>query len=262
MRYARIEVKDKKGVYDAVAEGLKRDIKDLGIKTVKDVEYIQVYTLQGNITTKKLHIIASEILADKVSQEYNYRGGFKPGKAALRQAQGKRTHVIEIAYNPGVMDPVEESTMKAIRDMGITGVTSVSTSKKYIIKGALESGQADKITQKLLYNKMIQHVVVHKEEKKKLKSYEFKPIEVDMINISDRKLQRMSIEKQLYLNLAEMKAIQEYFKGIGRNPTDCELETLAQTWSEHCKHKTMMGRVNYNGKIIGNLLKETVMKVT
>ncbi|MGB2629769.1 MAG: phosphoribosylformylglycinamidine synthase subunit PurL, partial [Candidatus Omnitrophota bacterium] len=250
-----IEVRDKKGIYDAVAEGLKRDIKDLGIKNVKDVEYIQVYTLQGNIAPKTLRIIAGEILADKVSQEYDYRGGFKPGKSGNH-------HVVDIAYNPGVMDPVEESTMKAIRDMGVKSVASVSTSKKYIIKGALEPSQLEKITQKLLYNKMIQHVVVHKEKKKKLRSYEFKPVEVDIINITDRLLQRMSIEKQLYLNLAEMKAIQEYFRGIGRNPTDCELETLAQTWSEHCKHKTLMGRVNYNGRIIENLLKETVMKVT
>ncbi|MGB3111745.1 MAG: phosphoribosylformylglycinamidine synthase subunit PurS, partial [Candidatus Omnitrophota bacterium] len=218
-------------------------------------EYIQVYTLQGNIAPKTLRIIAGEILADKVSQEYDYRGGFKPGKSGNH-------HVVDIAYNPGVMDPVEESTMKAIRDMGVKSVASVSTSKKYIIKGALEPSQLEKITQKLLYNKMIQHVVVHKEKKKKLRSYEFKPVEVDIINITDRLLQRMSIEKQLYLNLAEMKAIQEYFRGIGRNPTDCELETLAQTWSEHCKHKTLMGRVNYNGRIIENLLKETVMKVT
>src|SRR3989338_3067075 len=59
-----------------------------------------------------------------------------------------------------------------------------------------------------------------------------------------------------------MLAIQQYFKKIGRNPTDVELESLAQTWSEHCKHKTFRGRIEYGGKIINNLLKETIMKVT
>ncbi|MGD2278987.1 MAG: phosphoribosylformylglycinamidine synthase subunit PurL, partial [Candidatus Omnitrophota bacterium] len=253
MKYARIEVKDKKGVYDAVAEGLKRDIKDLGIKTVKDVEYIQVYALQGNITPKDLEIIAGEILADKVSQEYNYRGGFK---------SAKNTRAVEIAYNPGVMDPVEMSTMKAIKDMGIRSVRAVSTSKKYIFKGALSQGQLDNITEKLLYNKMIQHVVTHKEERKKLKKYKFEAVEVELISATDRQLKKLSRERQLYLNLEEMKAIRGHFSRIGRNPTDCELETLAQTWSEHCKHKTFMGRVKYNGRLIKNLLKDTVMKVT
>jgi phosphoribosylformylglycinamidine synthase len=41
-----------------------------------------------------------------------------------------------------------------------------------------------------------------------------------------------------------------------------ELETLAQTWSEHCKHKTLTGRVRFEGKVIDNLLKSTIAHVT
>jgi len=152
MEYRRIEVRDRKGIYDSVAESLKKDIRDLGIKTVRDVEYIQVYTLGGSLNADKMRKVAEEILTDKVSQEYNSSGGFNPKK-------GSRAHVVEIAYNPGVMDPVEESTMKAIRDLGIKGVTSVSTSKKYIFSGKLAKKQAGTITEKLLYNRMIQHVV-------------------------------------------------------------------------------------------------------
>ena len=44
----------------------------------------------------------------------------------------------------------------------------------------------------------------------------------------------MSRSGQLALNLAEMRTIQRHFAGLDRDPTDCELETLAQTWSEHC----------------------------
>ena len=72
----------------------------------------------------------------------------------------------------------------------------------------------------------------------------------------------MSLARQLYLNIEEMLTIQDYYRELGRNPTACELETLAQTWSEHCNHKTLTGKINYNGKIINNLLKETIMKVT
>ena len=49
---------------------------------------------------------------------------------------------------------------------------------------------------------------------------------------------------------------------LGRDPTDCELETLAQTWSEHCSHKTLRGRIEFEGAVIDNLLKQTIFKAT
>ncbi|MFC1548496.1 phosphoribosylformylglycinamidine synthase subunit PurL [Candidatus Omnitrophota bacterium] len=255
MKYARVEVRDKKGIYDAVAESLKTDIRDLGITGVKDAEYVQVYTFRGDFTKIEINRVADEILTDKISQEFHSEGGFHKESARNR-------HVVEIAYNPGVMDPVEESVRKAIKDMGLKGITSVSTSKKYVIKGNISSSQVEKLTDKLLYNKIIQHVVTHEEKEKELKPYNFEHVEIDLIGASDAKLKKLSREGQLYLNLPEMKAIKSHFKKLKRNPTDCELETLAQTWSEHCKHKTMMGAISFNGKKFKNLLKETVMKVT
>jgi phosphoribosylformylglycinamidine synthase len=59
-----------------------------------------------------------------------------------------------------------------------------------------------------------------------------------------------------------MHTVQEKFRGLGRDPTDVELETLAQTWSEHCVHKTLRGRIRMDGELIDNLLKNTIMKVT
>ena len=255
MKTARVEVRDKKGIYDAVAEGLKRDIKDLGIKTVEDVEYVQVYTFKGDVVKKDLHKIAEKILTDPISQEFNDVRGFGLKKA-------KDINVVEIAYNPGVMDPVEESVTKAVKDAGIKGVKSINTSKKYILKGLLSELELNKITEGLLYNKVIQHVINSKDQKIKLKPYKFKKVEVKILDLSEDELRRLSTEGQLYLNIVEMKTIQKYFKKLKRNPTDCELETIAQTWSEHCKHKTMMGAIEYNGRKIKNLLKETVMKVT
>ena len=49
---------------------------------------------------------------------------------------------------------------------------------------------------------------------------------------------------------------------LGRDPTDCELETLAQTWSEHCSHKTLRGRIEFEGRTIDNLLKQTIFNAT
>jgi len=53
----------------------------------------------------------------------------------------------------------------------------------------------------------------------------------------------------LGLPLVYLKAIQEYFKNEGRQPTDIELETLAQTWSEHCKHKIFSSNISYTESV-------------
>ena len=94
--------------------------------------------------------------------------------------------------------------------------------------------------------------------------------QINIIDADDEKLMQISNEGTLSLNLAEMKAIQRYFATIGRNPTDVELETIAQTWSEHCVHKTFRGLVEYkefeDGKekteIIDSLLKTYLMRAT
>ena len=94
---------------------------------------------------------------------------------------------------------------------------------------------------------------------------------VNILDLNDNELLALSRENVLSLSLEEMKRIKSYFHKKGRNPTDMELETMAQTWSEHCKHKTLTGIVEYSftdekGKthkrIFNNLLKETVFRAT
>ena len=75
--------------------------------------------------------------------------------------------------------------------------------------------------------------------------YRFQRIEVPIRALADQELLDLSRSGQLALSLAEMKAIQRHFAELGRDPTDCELETLAQTWSEHCSHKTLRGRIAF-----------------
>jgi phosphoribosylformylglycinamidine synthase len=92
----------------------------------------------------------------------------------------------------------------------------------------------------------------------------------------DPDLERISKEGLLSLTLDEMKVIQSHYQSLGRDPRDIELETIAQTWSEHCYHKTFRGQFTYSEsqlnnetplakegpKNYSNLLKETVMRVT
>ncbi len=253
--FYRIEVREKRGFFDAAGAAVKKDIEALGFKgRIKDVHTAQVYLIDGEIAGSAIKKICEELLIDPITQVYSYDGSF-------RDAPGIKA--VEIAYNPGVMDPVEESLKKALGDLGIKKIKAVRTAKRYLIKGSLSIAEIRQVAEKVLYNKVIQHLVtgesvIHPE----VPPYKFKLTTVDLVSAGPARLKKISKDGQLFLSLDEMKTIKNYFKKLGRNPTDCELETIAQTWSEHCKHKTFRGLIKYEGRTIKNLLKDTVMKVT
>lgn len=249
----RIEVSVKSGLPDPRGEALKADIRDLGIATVSRVSVSNIYLLEGGLSQEEVAIICRELLADPLVEEYSV--GDVP-LLAIADAQA-----VEVAYNPGVMDPVEESVKKGIRDLGITKVESVKTAKRYYLSGKLSPGDIEFIYSKLLANSVIQHAVTS-QERVSLPSaeYRFSRQEVGLLTMDDAGLDKLG--QELWLTVDELKHIQGYFSSLGRNPTDVELETLAQTWSEHCKHKTFKSRIMLDGQVIDNLLKSTIMKVT
>src|SRR5206468_257292 len=91
-------------------------------------------------------------------------------------------------------------------------------------------------------------------------------------DLSEAQLSKLSREGHLFLSPAEMKAVQAYYRERGREPTDVELETIAQTWSEHCVHKTLKSAVDVevrgtDGKVLGrrhydNLIRDTIFAST
>jgi phosphoribosylformylglycinamidine synthase len=252
----RIELVLKPGFLDTAAAAVTTGLHDLGMVDVHCQHAVQIYYLQGELGAQEKERIAKELLVDAVTQVYRI-------DAQVLPPPGPNTWDVEITYNPGVMDPVEESTMKGIRDLGIASVTAVKTARKYRLQGSLTEAQRQLIIDKLLANKVVEHVVHPGEQVfHGTIEYAFKLVEIDLLHADDARLQTISKERSLFLNLDEMRAIQAHFRALGRNPTDLELETLAQTWSEHCSHKTLRGLIEYNGATIDNLLKQTVMRVT
>jgi phosphoribosylformylglycinamidine synthase II len=252
----RVEVSVKPSLPDPRGEALKADIRDLGIGTIQRVRVSNVYLLEGELNQKEVNTICRELLADPVVEQYSI------GEAPPTAPEDKDAHAVEVAYNPGVMDPVEESVRKGVLDLGITTAESVKTAKRYYLSGKLSASDIELICNKLLFNSVIQHVVTnHEKVSLPPATYNFSLEQVDLLTLDDGGLTRLGREK-LELNLDELKHIQGYFAKLGRNPTDVELETLAQTWSEHCKHKTFKSRIRFNEQVIDNLLQSTVMRVT
>jgi phosphoribosylformylglycinamidine synthase II len=90
----------------------------------------------------------------------------------------------------------------------------------------------------------------------------FSLFKIDVLKASDKQLKKIIEEMGLGLSRQEMNTVKTYFKTKGRNPTDLELQTISQTWSEHCFHKTFKGRIRYKGKDIDSLFKTYIARAT
>jgi len=234
--------------------GLVRDIRDLGIETVSSVRVVDVYWLDAELDSDTLDLICHNLLADPVTQEYR-----AVAEVSTEEKTTADHNVVEVTYNPGVMDPVEGTVMKAVRDLGIDGVRAVKTAKRYLIEGRLDEAELDSICGKLLVNPIIEHIVGPDTVPfSETPGYHFSLRRFNLFD--DAGL--AEVAEQFGFSDSELGAIIDYFREQGRNPTDAELETLFQTWSEHCVHKTFKGRITMDGKTIDNLLKSTIAKST
>ncbi|MFC2048137.1 phosphoribosylformylglycinamidine synthase subunit PurL [Chloroflexota bacterium] len=252
----RVKVRLKNHLPDPKGRGLVKDISDLGISTVSMVRVVDIYWLDADLTTEELELICQRLLADPVIQDYHYGTGF-----SVESEANTNHHAVEVAYNAGVTDPVEDSIMKAISDLGIASVRAVKTAKRYLLQGKLNEDQLETICSRLLVNPIIQHVV--KTEYigfPENPQYKFKLNQVGLLELDEAGFSE--VRQQFGFTEDELQAILAYFSQQGRNPIDVELETLAQTWSEHCVHKTFKGKISFNGQTIDNLLKSTIMRAT
>jgi phosphoribosylformylglycinamidine synthase len=244
-------------------------IRDLGISKDIKVTFKKIYFIEANLTYQAINKIAQELLIDPVCEHYTITEGIFDKRPSFDE--------IVITYNPGVCDPVAISLEKALRDLSLEA-ENIRTARFYKFKG-LDKKEIRHLATKLLYNPLIEHIMEYKKNKNLStldefagSHYKFDLREIDVLGAGDDELVKISQEGFLSLSLEEMKIIQNYFKGKGRNPTDCELETIAQTWSEHCAHKTFRGIIEYEErdpnfnllekKRINNLLKLTIMRAT
>jgi phosphoribosylformylglycinamidine synthase len=256
---------------DHLARSVLAAARDLGLGQFS-VHAARGFLIQGEISAAQIGRIARELLVDLVV-EMPVVG--RPGEAALNASEsGGRmptvsgnASLIHVLPKPGVTDPVAASTLTAIADFGIPA-DAVVTLRKYWI-GGLADGQLKLLANKLLANDSIEQVVfgpLHMERIHFGSRYEFQQITVPIRALTDEQLIALNKACTLSLSLAELKTVQQHYRDAGREPTDIELETIAQTWSEHCSHKTLTGRVTYTDehgtRQFNNLLKETIFAAT
>jgi phosphoribosylformylglycinamidine synthase subunit PurSL len=213
------------------------------------------FLLQGKLQREQVEQLVNELLVDQVAETGAIHGANAHGEIA---SGGPAT----VLLKPGVMDPVAMSVIQTARQLGIA-VESAQTFRRYFWTGKPFDGQA--MYTKVLCNEAIERVIDCNLSEADLglgTSYTFQRIVVPILALDDVGLVKLSKDGQLSLSLDEMKTIQAHFRGLERDPTDAELETIAQTWSEHCSHKTLKGIIDCDGKRYDNLLKATIFGAT
>lgn len=251
----RVDVRTK-GEIDPVGESVRHQIAQFG-QDVGPISTYRIFLIDSPANPTVIRKVSRELLADPIVEE-------------AKSAPSGRSNRIEIHLKPGVMDPVAASTEMAIRDMGID-VNQVRTGRAYVMDKPVDKSELERIANRVLANGVIESVHFEPyipEQFAAGHEYNFQLRTVEIRKLNDEQLKKLSREGHLFLSLAEMKAIQGYFKDRGREPTDVELETLAQTWSEHCVHKTLKSAVevtDQRGNCIrryGNLIKDTIFAAT
>jgi phosphoribosylformylglycinamidine synthase subunit PurSL len=218
------------------------------------------YLLDGDLSPAEVQTLSRELLVDPVVEDDQI--------AELSQMPSDNGRVtLTVLLKPGVMDPAAQSVLAAARDLGIN-LNAVRTFRRYYLHARADVARPE--LARTLANDAIEQLIqgpLHADHLGLGKPYEFRLLAVPIRDLDDEALASLSRDGQLALNLAEMKAIQAHFRQLNREPTDVELETLAQTWSEHCSHKTLKGPIDFtdaSGHVhhFKSLLKETIFAAT
>ena len=253
----RIEVGTRPEFTDSLGASVARRVRDhLGLSP-RRVRTRDVFLVEAGLSPAEAEAVAREFAGPVVRQG-----------AVGRLDDGPFDVAVSVGFKPGVTDPVAKSARVAIEDLlgrPLGEGAHVYTSRLYLLDGVTE-GEAGRIARALLANEVIERVAVQpyarwKESPPDLSvprvaEHAPRPVEAVSLEIPDDALLALSRERLLALSLDEMRTLRDFYRkaasdparraaGLGPDPTDVELECLAQTWSEHCKHKIMNAILSY-----------------
>jgi phosphoribosylformylglycinamidine synthase len=241
---------------DPEGHALALDATEIGVRDVRRVETGRVYYIRGLPDEPAARRVADSLFVDRVTDRY----------LLTADSDGPLTGEIEVLSRPGVMEPSVASILRAVADMGYADCdVHVATTYRFDLESGRPLGRSEQalLVNNLLANPAIQRLAARGEPV--FTAGGGRPARVRTIRLVDRPieaLERLSRQRMLSLSREEMLAIQRHYTVLGRDPTDAELETFAQTWSEHCQHKTFRGAIDMPGRRMRNLLKSTVFRVT
>ena len=260
----RIEVALRPDVVDVQGNNVAAKIqKELHVH-VDRVRLIKVYTVDGLSDPQIQTTLDRGALHDPVL----HVAGTVPAAEGF-------DWLIEVGFRPGVTDNEGKTARETLRTvLGHTGDLAVYTSTQYLLSGDLSREKVEHIARDLLANELIQRFEIA-DNASWTASPGFAPKAaqvtgqasdrvdtIDLTSMDEDALMALSRERVMALSLTEMPALQVHYRdpaviaeraaaGLPAEPLDAELECLAQTWSEHCKHKIFSSRIEYTNTETG-----------
>ena len=258
----RIYVGTKPQWRDASGEKTRARIaSDLGIGTITSIRTATIYIINASLSSDELTALAEGPLSDPIVQDFSINSTFCK----------EFDWMVEIGFRPGVTDNVGRTAREAVAislQKDFPADFSVHTATQFFLRGSCSRKQVERIADEIIANKLIQTITVYShEEWLKLHTGEFGVPRVSEshvpalfkeinLNVSDDELLAISKNGMLALSLDEMTVIRDHFKNpetmrlrklleLPDGITNVELEILAQTWSEHCKHKIFNATIKY-----------------
>jgi len=247
MQVYRVQVDLKPEHQDWRGQALMRDAAALGIANVRSIRVSDLYFLSGDVQADEVERLTAELLCDPVMARYTVAPAEADEARGEARAEGGQWQV-EVCFLPGVTDAQGVSLLDAAHRIGVPGLRRTAYANRYLLDCDLGEGDARLLAERLLCNGVIQRYALGRilpDLDEGPRGAGDQVITVPLRDLDDESLLRLSRERVLSLNLDEMHAIRDYFARESRDPTDVELETLAQTWSEHCVHKTFKASIDY-----------------
>ncbi len=263
----RVEIAAKPDTFDARGHEVVAEASQLGIVGLTHVEVRDLFFLAGaTLDEATVRRVIEKVLLDPVVATATFVELAPHTAGTLTPGAGR---VVEVAPLPGTTDSVAETLLAAMKDYGFAAITQAATGTQYRIQGDLSETRLKQLAAGVLANEVIEAWVLDGAIVPPFVEGTKMDLTVETIALraaDDAGLLAISKERRLSLNLIEMRAIQTSYKAEDRDPTDAELEMFAQTWSEHCVHKTFKARITLTedgvGSVVDSMFKTYIKAAT
>jgi phosphoribosylformylglycinamidine synthase II len=238
-RYARVEIHSAEAAPPGTA-ALKQAAYDIGIAGITAINPIRLFFLRHiDLTDTQIESLCNHLLADPIVERYQWC--WIPDNVPHAG-----THVVEVTFLPGVTDREAFEVKQAGLRLGLPPL-DVATGSHYEIYGELSEPELHTLAQQVLCNPVVQSYqpgLITPAFLEDVAGDGYVDL-FDLRQLDDAALEELSRERRLALNLSEMAVLRRFSQEQNRELTDAELEMVAQTWSEHCFHKTFKARIDY-----------------
>lgn len=223
---------EKKADFQVKSESLVRELQhNLGLSSLKSIRIVQVYDVfdlaEDLFAPAEKHIF-SEQVTDHVLDEVSV------------QADLANYAFFAIESLPGQFDQRAASSQEALLLLGSSSDVTVNTAQLYLVNKDIDATELEAVKNYLLnpVDSRFKDITTGIAKQEFSESDKTIPKLTFFESYTAEDFARYKAEQGMAMEVDDLLFIQDYFKSIGRVPTETELKVLDTYWSDHCRHTT------------------------